>query len=79
MLRAVYLVIALVLLLTVSQVTVGHQATPIASSPAVVADGPSPLPPPIPLAQPAPLIADGPSPLPPPIPLAVPATLPIAA
>src|SRR5690242_5547795 len=74
MLRAVYLSFAVVLLLTLSPVLIGHQPMTV-TRPAVVADGPSPMPPPIPLAQPAPLVADGPSPMPPPIPLAQPAPL----
>ena len=74
MLRMICLVTALVLLLGLSQISIGHQAVPT-SKPVLVADGPDPMPPPLPLAQPLNLLADGPDPMPPPLPLAVPTSM----
>ena len=76
MLRAVYLILALSLLLVISHAPATHQPVTILS-PHVTqsADGSAPEPPPIPLAQPRPLLADGSAPEPPPIPLAQPRPL----
>ena len=79
MLRTICLVTALLLLLGLSQISVGHQAVPN-TTPVVVADGPDPMPPPLPLAQPTTpqplrLLADGPDPMPPPLPLEQPLRL----
>ena len=73
MLRTCYLFLFVALLIGISQVSIGNVVAPVMQTELVVADGPDPMPPPIPLA--APSIADGPDPMPPPIPLAVPDAL----
>ena len=73
MLQKTYCLLAIVLLIPISRMTVSnHAAVKAQSGWQLLADGPDPQPGPIPLAQPRVLLADGPDPQPGPIPLAVP-------
>ena len=73
MLRATYCCIAVFLLLAVCPMQAAYHNQVVAQPSLVVADGPDPVPPPLPLAVPLRALADGPDPVPPPLPLAFPA------